>query len=211
MAAAKKSHKKSDAKKSKAKSGTKDRKKDRKAVDSKVEPKGRGDAEKDNAAKKGTTTNKAKKSKKATTTKSRPTKAAMTSPRAKVGEADDAALEKIAAKAARSAERAAMRTETAAKPSPATAVRSPASGPAPSPRPVVRRSGLATPAPAAEVPNTVQRSDEHARATSTASRAHLYRLAQRLDIPGRSTMTRDELVQALQKANDKAIARARED
>lgn len=44
---------------------------------------------------------------------------------------------------------------------------------------------------------------------ATASRAHLYRLAQRLDIPGRSTMTKDELVRALQKANDKATAEAR--
>ena len=44
---------------------------------------------------------------------------------------------------------------------------------------------------------------------ATASRAHLYRLAQRLDIPGRSTMTKDELVQALQKANNKATAEAR--
>lgn len=44
---------------------------------------------------------------------------------------------------------------------------------------------------------------------ATASRAHLYRLAQRLDIPGRSTMTKDELVQALQKANVKATAEAR--
>ena len=44
---------------------------------------------------------------------------------------------------------------------------------------------------------------------ATASRAHLYRLAQRLDIPGRSSMTKDELVRALQKANDKATAEAR--
>ena len=44
---------------------------------------------------------------------------------------------------------------------------------------------------------------------ATASRAHLYRLAQRLDIPGRSTMTKDELVRALQKVNDKATAEAR--
>ncbi|HEY5150961.1 MAG TPA: ChaB family protein [Mycobacterium sp.] len=44
---------------------------------------------------------------------------------------------------------------------------------------------------------------------ATASRAHLYRLAQRLDIPGRSAMTKDELVRALQRANDKATAEAR--
>jgi cation transport regulator ChaB len=160
----------------------------------------------------------------------------------------------------------------------APAVRRPASGPAPKPRPAVRRSGLeAGSSPTgADLPSTVERSDQHAQATwsavhdaavdqygegerahrtafaalkntyekvgdhweakaesgpsdsraaspgrhqgttaggvdATASRAHLYRLAQRLDIPGRSRMTRDELVQALQGANDQATARARQD
>ena len=145
------------------------------------------------------------------------------------------------------------KAESAPKPSLAKAERRPPSGPAPSPRPAVRRSGLETSTPAgAEVPSTVQRSDAHAQATwsaahdsaveqygegerahrtafaalkhtyekvgdhweakaeagpsdsraaspgrdegtpaggvdATASRAHLYRLAQRLDIPGRST------------------------
>jgi hypothetical protein len=35
-------------------------------------------------------------------------------------------------------------------------------------------------------------------------------LAKRLDVPGRSSMTKDELVDAIQKANDRQTARARE-
>ena len=46
---------------------------------------------------------------------------------------------------------------------------------------------------------------------ANASKKHLYELATRLGVPGRSTMTKDELVQALQKANDRATARARND
>jgi cation transport regulator ChaB len=42
-----------------------------------------------------------------------------------------------------------------------------------------------------------------------ASKKHLYELAQRLDVPGRSSMTKDELVDALQKANAKATRDAR--
>ena len=160
----------------------------------------------------------------------------------------------------------------------APAVRRPATGPAPKPRPAVRRSGLqaGSSSTGAELPSTVERSDQHAQATwsavhdaaldqygegerahrtafaalknthekmgdhweaeaesgpsdsraaspgrdqsttaggvdATASRAQLYRLAQRLDIPGRSRMTRDGLSQALQRANDQATARARQD
>ncbi len=44
---------------------------------------------------------------------------------------------------------------------------------------------------------------------ANASKAHLYELAKRLDIPSRSTMTKSQLVEALQKANDRASARAR--
>jgi cation transport regulator ChaB len=47
---------------------------------------------------------------------------------------------------------------------------------------------------------------------ANATKAHLYELAQRLDVSGRSSMTKAELVEALQKANDRASARAlRED
>ncbi|MDN3353614.1 ChaB family protein [Actinomadura sp. DC4] len=44
---------------------------------------------------------------------------------------------------------------------------------------------------------------------ANASRKHLYDLAKRMEIPGRSQMSKDELVKALQKANDRATARAR--
>lgn len=45
---------------------------------------------------------------------------------------------------------------------------------------------------------------------ANASKQHLYELAQRLEVPGRSRMTKAELVEALQKANDRSSARARE-
>ena len=42
-----------------------------------------------------------------------------------------------------------------------------------------------------------------------ASKQHLYELAQRLEVPGRSRMTKEQLVEAIDKANDRATARAR--
>jgi hypothetical protein len=291
MAAAKKSGKKSSkksgVKKSTLKSDAKGRKKDKKeSADSKVRPKGRADAKK-NAKNAKKSTGKGKtaegkskpggKAKQAAAEKSGAAKSVANASSSKAGAeaSEDATLEKIAANAAEAAERAATRTDSAPTASRAKAERRPPSGPAPSPRPAVRRSGLETSTPAgAEVPSTVQRSDAHAQATwsaardsaveqygegerahrtafaalkhtyekvgdhweakaeagpsdsraaspgpdegtpaggvdATASRAHLYRLAQRLDIPGRSSMTKDELVQALQKANVKATAEAR--
>ena len=44
---------------------------------------------------------------------------------------------------------------------------------------------------------------------ANASKAHLMDLARRLDVRGRSSMTKAELVQALQEANDRATARSR--
>ncbi len=44
---------------------------------------------------------------------------------------------------------------------------------------------------------------------ANASKKHLYDLAKRLDVPGRSRMSRDELVEAIGKANDRATASAR--
>ena len=44
---------------------------------------------------------------------------------------------------------------------------------------------------------------------ANASKKHLYDLATRLGVRGRSTMTKQELVTALQKANDRESARAR--
>ena len=45
---------------------------------------------------------------------------------------------------------------------------------------------------------------------ANASKAHLMDLARRLDVSGRSTMTKDELVEALDRANRRATAKARE-
>ena len=44
---------------------------------------------------------------------------------------------------------------------------------------------------------------------ANASKSHLYDVAQELDISGRSKMDKDELVDAIQKANDKATRDAR--
>jgi cation transport regulator ChaB len=44
---------------------------------------------------------------------------------------------------------------------------------------------------------------------ANASKAHLYELAKRLDVQGRSNMSKDELVKALGRANERATARRR--
>jgi cation transport regulator ChaB len=44
---------------------------------------------------------------------------------------------------------------------------------------------------------------------ANASKKHLYELAQRLDVPGRSSMSKDELVDAIDKANRRTSARSR--
>jgi cation transport regulator ChaB len=44
---------------------------------------------------------------------------------------------------------------------------------------------------------------------ANASKKHLYEVAQRLDVPGRSSMSKDELVDAIGKANDRETARSR--
>ena len=44
---------------------------------------------------------------------------------------------------------------------------------------------------------------------ANATKAHLMKRARELEVPGRSSMTKAELVDALQKANDRATARAR--
>ena len=46
---------------------------------------------------------------------------------------------------------------------------------------------------------------------ANATKEHLLGLARRLDVKGRSRMTKAELVEALQKANEKATREARED
>jgi len=44
---------------------------------------------------------------------------------------------------------------------------------------------------------------------ANASKEHLYKLARELDVQGRSKMDKDQLVHALQKANDAATRKAR--
>lgn len=46
---------------------------------------------------------------------------------------------------------------------------------------------------------------------ANASKEHLLEVARRLDVEGRSTMDKDELVEAIQKANDRETARSRGD
>nr|WP_231747861.1 ChaB family protein [Auraticoccus cholistanensis] len=46
---------------------------------------------------------------------------------------------------------------------------------------------------------------------ANASLAHLYELARRLDVPGRSRMTKQQLVEALRRASARETARARGD
>ena len=45
---------------------------------------------------------------------------------------------------------------------------------------------------------------------ANASKKHLQDLARRLDVKGRSKMDKDELVEAIRKANDRATAKARQ-
>lgn len=44
---------------------------------------------------------------------------------------------------------------------------------------------------------------------ANASKAHLYDVAKRLDVKGRSTMDKGELVDAIEKANDRASRKSR--
>ena len=46
---------------------------------------------------------------------------------------------------------------------------------------------------------------------ANASKAHLMDLARRLDVRGRSRMSKDELVEAIGRANDRESARSRRD
>ena len=45
---------------------------------------------------------------------------------------------------------------------------------------------------------------------ANASKRHLYEIAQRLEVKGRSTMSKDELVEAIQRANERETRKARE-
>jgi hypothetical protein len=51
-------------------------------------------------------------------------------------------------------------------------------------------------------------SPTHGGVDANASKAHLYELAQRLGVPGRSKMTKAELVEAVDAANQRATRKA---
>ncbi|WP_153395071.1 ChaB family protein [Ornithinicoccus halotolerans] len=44
---------------------------------------------------------------------------------------------------------------------------------------------------------------------ANASKSHLYEVAKKLDVPGRSSMTKDQLVEAIQKANERQTRKSR--
>ena len=54
------------------------------------------------------------------------------------------------------------------------------------------------------------RGETHGGVDANASKKHLYEIAKELDIDGRSKMDKDELVAAIEKANDRATRRARD-
>lgn len=58
-------------------------------------------------------------------------------------------------------------------------------------------------------PSDGGRGDNAGGVDARATKKHLYELAQRLEVPGRSSMSKDELVEAIDQANQRATARAR--
>jgi cation transport regulator ChaB len=74
-----------------------------------------------------------------------------------------------------------------------------------------RKRGPSDPQAAKSVPAALRGRGETAGGVdANASKKHLYEVAKRLDIGGRSSMSKDELVTAIGRANDRASARARE-
>lgn len=53
--------------------------------------------------------------------------------------------------------------------------------------------------------------ETHGGVNANASKDELYEIAQKLDISGRSKMNKEELVNAIEKANERETRRARED
>ncbi|MEW1955263.1 ChaB family protein [Terrabacter sp. NPDC080008] len=61
----------------------------------------------------------------------------------------------------------------------------------------------------ADARRTSGRGDTAGGVNANASKKHLYDIAQRLEVRGRSQMSKDELVEAIQRANDRSTAKAR--
>jgi hypothetical protein len=57
--------------------------------------------------------------------------------------------------------------------------------------------------------STPEAGPTHGGVDANAGKQHLYDLAKKLDIPGRSSMTKQELVEAIEKANNRETARGR--
>jgi cation transport regulator ChaB len=58
-------------------------------------------------------------------------------------------------------------------------------------------------------PSSVESGETAGGVDANASKQHLYDVARRLGIPGRSTMSKPELVDAIQRENDRRTRRAR--
>ncbi|MDC5698729.1 ChaB family protein [Intrasporangium calvum] len=58
--------------------------------------------------------------------------------------------------------------------------------------------------------NARQRGETAGGVDANASKAHLYDIAKRLDVKGRSRMSKGELVEAIERANDRASRQALE-
>jgi len=54
------------------------------------------------------------------------------------------------------------------------------------------------------------RHDTKGGVDANASKEHLMEVAKKLDVPGRSSMSKDELVDGIQKANERATRKARD-
>ena len=57
--------------------------------------------------------------------------------------------------------------------------------------------------------STPKRGETAGGVDANASKSHLYDIAKKLDIDGRSTMDKDELVEAIQKENDRRTRQSR--
>ena len=71
------------------------------------------------------------------------------------------------------------------------------------------RKGPSDPQAARSTPSSRKPRSTAGGVDANASKAHLMDVAKRLDISGRSRMTKDELVTAIQKANNRKTASAR--
>jgi len=65
------------------------------------------------------------------------------------------------------------------------------------------------PSDAQAAKSTPKAGKTHGGVDANASKQHLYDLAKKLGVPGRSSMTKPQLVEAIEKANNRKTAKAR--